>query len=147
MLTEKNALLAYARMLNTLWVGQLEPILAEDFHYTSQAVFQELTSKAEFLDYMTRKLETIRLARIPLFAELGEVDVSGSMRPCVIVAQGDKESLEALVLAEVDDGRLKRLDMCVVAPHPSTAQRSGRYPDLRPMRLNPLLLWGKAPRS
>ncbi len=147
MLTELNALRAYARMLNTLNVDQLERFLAEDFRYTSQAVFKELTSKTEYLSYITRKLETIRLARVPVFAEMGQVDVMSDMRPCVVVAQGNQESLEALVLGEVDGGRLKRLDLCIVAPHPTTAQRSGEYPGLVPMRINPLWPTPKARRS
>ena len=51
-LTREDALRAYARMLNTLDESHIEPLLADDFHYSSQKVFSEITSKAEFLDYI-----------------------------------------------------------------------------------------------
>ena len=43
-LTQESALRAYARMINTGDPGALAPLLAEDFHYSSQWVFQEITS-------------------------------------------------------------------------------------------------------
>lgn len=51
MLTSTDALRAYAKMMNTLSVDALEPILADNFVYESQAVFSALESKQEFLDY------------------------------------------------------------------------------------------------
>lgn len=128
MLTPTEALQAYARMLNTLDHRHLEPLLAEDFHYASQAVFHEMTSKAEYLAYITLKLETIRTAGAAVFAEMGRVRSFQGEEPCVIVAQGDRNDLVALVLARVDGTRITRLDMCSVAPHPTTATRSGVYP-------------------
>jgi hypothetical protein len=43
------------------------------------------------------------------------------------MAQGDKDNLLAVVLAEVEDGLIKRLDLCGV-PSPRSARRSGEYP-------------------
>jgi hypothetical protein len=53
---------------------------------------------------------------------------SGSIRPYVILAHGDKKSPELVVLAEVDGTKLKRIDLCVI-PGPDMAQRSGEYPE------------------
>jgi hypothetical protein len=53
-----------------------------------------------------------------------ETDFPG---PCVVLAQGDKENLVALVLAEVEGDLISRLDMCIV-PTPQSAVRSGEYP-------------------
>ena len=41
-LTAEQALRAYATMMNTLDASQLEPLLADDFHYASQWVFDEI---------------------------------------------------------------------------------------------------------
>ena len=60
MLTEVDALRAYARMMNTLDPTHLEALLAEDFVYESQVVLQPLKSKKKFLDYIYPKLKTIR---------------------------------------------------------------------------------------
>ena len=45
-LTDEDALRVYAKTMNTLNIEPLENVLAENFHYSSQRVFSELTSKA-----------------------------------------------------------------------------------------------------
>lgn len=126
-LTEERALHAYAQMLNTLNSDYLEPLLADDFTYESQNVFQPLTSKGEFLDYIKAKLETIRNANATVFAEMGSIHLHGKEQPCVVLAQNDKTNLVGLVLAKTDGVKLKRLDLCIV-PTPEMAARSGAYP-------------------
>jgi len=125
-LSKEDALRAYAWMMNTLDASRLEPLLAEDFHYASQWVFSEITSKAEYLAYITPKLEAIRRSGATVWAEMGALDreLPG---PCVVMAQGDREKLAAVVLATVEGDKIKRLDLCG-APSPHSARRSGIYP-------------------
>ena len=124
--TQVQALEAYAAMMNTLDVSKIEPILAEDFHYSSQWVLTDITSKQEFLDYITQKLEAIRIGGSEVWAEMGELtrEIPG---PCVVMAQGDKDNLLSVILSKVEGGKLKSLAMCG-APSPHHAIRSGRYP-------------------
>ena len=124
---EREALRAYARMLNTLSVEALEPYLADDFVYESQMVLMARRSKQEFLEYIRPKLETIRTSGTTVFAEMGEVWAYFEHRPCVVLAQGSKEDLVGIVLATVDRNKLSRLDLCIV-PTPQSATRSGEYP-------------------
>ena len=126
-LTDEDALRAYAKTMNTLSIEPLEKVLAENFHYSSQHVFSELTSKAEFLDYLEPKLTTIIRSGATVYAELGTVFAYGRQQPCVVLAQGDQTNLVALVLAKVESGQLSRLDLCIL-PTPDAAQRSGEYP-------------------
>jgi hypothetical protein len=126
-LSEEAALRAYARMLNTLNSATLEPLLADDFVYESQHVFQPIESKKNFIDYIRPKLITIQQAKATVFAEMGTVEAYGKVQPCVILAQNEKENLVALALAKVDGPLLKRIDLCIVPP-PHTAERSGEYP-------------------
>jgi len=126
-LTQSTALQAYAKMLNTLDTRHFEDILPEDFIYESQYVLQPLESKQDFLNYMTTKLQTIARTKATVFAEMGVVSAYGSKRPCVILAQNKKDNLVGLALAKVNEGKLKRLDLCI-APSPKTAERSGEYP-------------------
>jgi hypothetical protein len=126
-LTEEAALRAYARMMNTLNADCLEPLLADDFTYESQYVFQPLNSKQAFLDYIRPKLITIQQSNATVFAEMGTVAAYGKNQSCVMLAQHDKTNLVGLVLAEVDGERLKRIDLCIVPP-PQAAKRSGEYP-------------------
>ena len=126
-LTKETALRAYARMLNTLDAGCLEHLLADDFVYESQQVFQPLESKQAFLDYIHPKLKTIQLAKATIFAEMGTVAAYGMDQSCVILAQNDRDNLVGLVFAKTGGNKLKRLDICIVPP-PQAAARSGEYP-------------------
>ena len=126
-LTEFDALQSYARMMNTLNAQPFEEILADDFVYESQHVLQPIESKNAFMDYIVPKLQTVARANATVFAEMGNVSVCGTNRPCVILAQHDKSNLGALVLAEVEGNKLKRIDLCIVPP-PQSAERSGEYP-------------------
>lgn len=126
-LTQSEALRAYAKMMNTLSVTPLEPLLADNFTYESQTVFSALESKQAFLDYIRPKLETIQKAGATVFAEMGMVSAYGKHQPCVVLAQNTKDNLVGLVLASVSDSKLSRLDLCIVPP-PQSAERSGEYP-------------------
>ncbi len=125
-LTEEHALRAYATMMNTMDAKCLEPLLADNFHYASQWVLTEIESKSAYLEYIAPKLEAIRKTGSTVWAEMGRLDkeIPG---PCVIMAQGDKNNLIAIVLAKVKDGKINRLDLCG-APSPHSARRTGEYP-------------------
>ena len=125
-LTKEEALRAYARMLNTLDANCLEPFLADDFHYASQSVLAEIESKQEYLDYIRVKLEAIAKSGATVYAEMAELKTY-PQGPCVVIAQGSRDNLGGTVLAEVADGKIRRLDMCMI-PSPTDAVRSGEYP-------------------
>jgi hypothetical protein len=125
-LTAEAGLRAYATMMNTLDASCLEPLLADDFHYASQWVFAEIESKSAYLEYIVPKLDAIRKSGAVAWAEMGWLDREFP-GPCVVMAQGDKDNLLAVVLAKVEDGKIKRLDLCG-APSPHSARRTGEYP-------------------
>ena len=128
MLELETGLRAYAMMMNTLDAGVIEPFLADDFHYSSQWVFEEITSKQAYLDYIHPKLKAVRESGTKVWAEMAhlEQEIPG---PCVVLAQESKDALLSLVLGKVANGKLTRLDMCG-APSPWSAKRSGEYPGL-----------------
>ena len=47
-----------------------------------------------------------------MWAEMGSLNREFP-GPCVVMAQGEKDNLKAVVLAKVHDGKVKRLDLCV----------------------------------
>lgn len=59
-ITEKDAALAYAKTWNRLNYLEFLELLADDAHYTSQMVLDELQSKDEISDYFINKIETVR---------------------------------------------------------------------------------------
>ena len=128
MLDLMTGLPAYATMMNTLDAGAIEALLADDFHYSSQWVFDEITSRQAYLDYTHPKLKAVRKSGTKLWAEMAylEREIPG---PCVVMAQESKDALLSLILGEVANGKLKRLNMCCV-PSPWSAKRSGEYPGL-----------------
>ena len=126
MLDIETALRGYASMMNALDSSKLEPLLSDDFHYASQMVLAEIVSKQEYLEYIKPKLEVIKASGTKVWAEMAMLTHSFP-GPCVVLAQGDKENLVALVLAKVKGERIERIDMCIV-PTPQSAKRSGEYP-------------------
>lgn len=132
MLSKEDALRAYAAMMNTLDASKFEPLLAEDYHYASQWVFAEIESKQNYLDYITAKLQAVKDTGAKVWAEMGEIEESfavlahGCGDPCVIMAQGEKHRVAAVVLAEVKDGKIRRLDM--YRPDLYRSTRSSEYP-------------------
>ena len=125
-LTELDALRAYARMMNTLDVSDIERLLDENFRYSSQWMCGEIPSKQEFLDYMESILEPIRQSGGSAYAEIAHANAWGH-DDCVVTAEGDRENLVATVFAHVKDGKIRRIDMCCDPP-PSAAMRTGEYP-------------------
>ena len=112
--------------MNTLDSSKLEPLLSDDFHYASQMVLAEIESKLEYLDYINPNLEVVRASGTKVWAEMAVLTHSFP-GPCVVLAQGDKENLVALVLAKVRGAQIERIDMCIV-PTPQSAKSSGEYP-------------------
>ena len=125
-LSKEEALRAYAKMMHSLSVECIEPLLADDFHYASQWVFEEITSKQQYLDYIRPKLEAIKRSGARVWAELGELQAYPG-GPCLIMAQGSKDNLVATILVEVAGQTIRRFDMCQIPP-PQSAKRTGEYP-------------------
>ena len=125
-LTEKEALIIYARMMHTLDSSEFESFLSEDFSYSSQKVLTDMNSKNEFIEYIRPKLETIKKTNSSVYAELGVCPAYGHT-DCLIMAQGDKSNLLGVAYASVDKGKISGIALCIV-PTPEAAERSGIYP-------------------
>jgi DNA-binding response OmpR family regulator len=123
---EQDALRAYAAMLNTFDVSKLEPLLADDFHYSSELALVEIRTKQGFLKYIRGKLNTLQSSGIRIWAAMGWLNQTWP-GPCVVISEGGKNDLQCIVLAKVEDGKIKRLDQRVV-PLPESAERTGEYP-------------------
>jgi hypothetical protein len=59
MLSTKDALIAYAKMINNLDSREFELLLGENLLYESQAVLKPIYSRHEFVDYIRQKLSSI----------------------------------------------------------------------------------------
>ena len=117
---------AYARMMNNLDYSGFEPWLTEDFHYASQWVCEEITSKAAFAAYIVPKLQTIKNSGNRVWAEIAYAETLGA-GPCVVLAQGDPDDLEATLLISMRDEMISRADLCCI-PRPEDCGRTGEIP-------------------
>ena len=142
---EEDACRGLAAMWNLLDPTPLVEILAPDVVWESQVVLEPLSGREAVAAYLRGKLETLRSRRTthPVVAELGRCGADpGTLvrvlsaspgRPCVIVFQGDDVRLRrasALALVQVEDGRVRRVDLCAFAPSPSSAVGTGEFPGL-----------------
>lgn len=140
-MNESELVELYAKTWNTLNSAIIEPYLADDVVYESQKIFTPLVGKDAVYDYLQGKMQTIKKTRYKsdVFAEIGycgsqdgnkiQVLSASDFRPCVLMAQGNPDEVIALVLLETEAGKIKRIDICTEVPHPSTATRTGEYPE------------------
>jgi hypothetical protein len=130
-LTEADAATAYARAWNRLDPAQFLELLAPDARYASQWVLDELDNRSAITEYLTGKMRAVRMYAIndpywKVFAELGKTTTGFSGRDCVFLSQGSKENVTAAVLFKVENGMVKRFDLCI--PQLLGVVRSGVYP-------------------
>jgi hypothetical protein len=126
MLSTKDALIAYAKMMNNLNSIEFESLLDDNFSYESQAVLTPIISKQEFIDFIRQKLEAMKVAKVKIFAELAQLSAYGQS-DCVVVAQGEKDNLIATIFVSLTGNKITKIDMCLI-PEPRNAIRSGIYP-------------------
>ena len=132
-LTKKEAATILAKAWNNLDASLIEPYIAEDIIYWSQQVLTDMTGKKAVMSYLTDKMESIRKSpEDQIFAELGETKpypmAADPAEPCVILARGRKDNVGALALLKIESNKINSIGICSDAPHPSTAKRSGMYP-------------------
>jgi hypothetical protein len=116
-LTVEHALEAFATMINTLEIKHFLPLLTDDFHYASQSVLAEISSKDEFTEYMTAKLETLKRSGVETTAKMGHWSAYGG-GPGVVLSQDQRPICTAV--AKVRDGSISRIDLCIVPQAVST---------------------------
>ena len=131
-----------ATAYNTYNAKLFESIIANDFEYESQQVFDVMRGKSIFIKYITGKFKTIKRTGATVYAEIGysdwNNDVSKSItqlqktgKACLIMAQGEKENKVAILMPKFNNaGLIQQMIMCSIAPHWSNAKRTLVYPGL-----------------
>ena len=126
MLTDYDAIKAYARMMNTRNLNHFEPFIAEDIELISQIQAEPVQGRQEFLDYLAKNLEKIA-DDAPMWAQLGEIHKSGRTRPCAVLSQYSRENMVATATIEITGDKVSRLNLFFI-PSPEKAKLSGEYP-------------------
>jgi len=113
-------------MMNNFDYHAFEPWLAEDFHYASQWVFEEISSKAAYEAYIVPKLQAIQGSGSRVWAEIAYTPAN-SPEPCVVLAHGDRDNLQATLLITMQGDKVSRADLCGI-PAPQDCKRTGEIP-------------------
>ena len=86
----------------------MEPFLDKDFHYTSDAVFYEMSSRFEYINYLRAKFERLKDGSNPIGVQIGRMD--GTNDFALLLHQGAyNQSL--LITIKVNDGRITHMRM------------------------------------
>jgi len=125
-LTTREALIAYAEMMNTFSSDRFIDLLADDFVLNSQFVLEDMVGKETFANFIKEKFETLRTVQECVFAEMGVINAYGHTE-CVVLAQPTQDDLTVTVFIDVADGKIKQVSMCQVPP-PESVARTGIYP-------------------
>ena len=88
----------------------VEDCLADDMHYASMWVFHEMTSKEEYLDYLTRKLATLKRSNKKMECKI----VEGRMNAYALLVTNQRapDGLQYGFTADFDDkGKVNMLNV------------------------------------
>jgi Leu/Phe-tRNA-protein transferase len=111
-LTEEQLLWLLRNAYKYFYIEDLEEYLLDDFHFVSRNVFEEITTKEQYLELLKNEFKTIQDANPPdneLYMEI--VYDFHSNKPYLYMWQNENE---ALFIAEVKDGKLARIDLCAL---------------------------------
>ncbi len=131
LLTEFEAAKALAQAWNRLDPSVVIPLLANDVHYASQRVLEELETKEAVAQHLIDRMQRITTSAssnpsVKVFASLGKTTVGSSGRDCVVIAQGLKSNIATVILFKVENDKIKRIDLCL--PELLGGVCSGIYP-------------------
>ena len=106
---EKEFLLKLAEAYQQYDASIIEPYLADDMHYASMWVFHEMTSKQEYMDYLTGKLQTLKKNGVRMEFQI----VQGMMHEKALLVTNDEapEGKFGFVADFDEEGKVKMLNI------------------------------------
>ena len=107
-LSQKQLIERIALCWQNLDAEILEPYLDKDFHYSSDAVFYEMSSRYEYMNYLRAKFERLKDGSNPIGIRIGRMD--GTNDFALLLHQGAyNQSL--LITIQVCEGRITHMRM------------------------------------
>jgi hypothetical protein len=117
---------AYARMMNTMDASAIEPFLLEGLVYDSQSVWNAMSGKRGYMEYIRGKIETIKRTGATVYAEIAYSNAFG-YEPCVILAQGNEDNWVGTLLIKMEGSLIRSMCMCII-PSPYECKRTFERP-------------------
>lgn len=107
-LSQKRLIEKLALCWQQLDVDIIESFLDKNFHYTSDAVFYEMSSRYEYINYLRAKFERLKDGSNPIGIQIGRMD--GTNEFALLLHQGAyNQSL--LITIKVKEGRITHMRM------------------------------------
>ena len=106
---EKEFLFKLAEAYQKYDASIIKDYLADDMHYASMWVFHEMTSKNEYFDYLSRKLETMKAHNVHMEFEI----VQGRMHRNALLVKNQQspDGPAGFVVDFNDEGKVKMLNI------------------------------------
>lgn len=111
---EREFLLKLAKVYQIYDASIIEDYLADDMHYASMWVFHEMTSKKEYLDYLSAKLEKLKAHNVQMEFEI----VHGGMHKHALLVTNQQTSEGGpigFVVDFNDEGKVKMINITASA--------------------------------
>ncbi len=108
LLSQKQLIEKIALCWQNLDVEILEPYLDKDFHYTSDAVFYEMSSRYEYINYLRAKFDRLRDGANPIGIRIGRMD--GTDDFALLLHQGAYNQSLLITISE-NNGRITSMRM------------------------------------
>lgn len=86
----------------------IEPYLDKDFHYTSDAVFYEMSSRREYMNYLRGKFERLKDGSNPIGVQIGRMDGTNDF---ALLLHQSAYNQSLLVTITVNEGRITSMRM------------------------------------
>lgn len=124
---ERLAARAVAVMWNTLDESVVAPFLDENVVYESQILGERaFKGKACFLEHFRNKFVWLRKDEtVKVFAEMGEYQC----HPCVVLALNSRQNRLAVLMLDVSNEFVSRINWCFVMPCPEEVSPTSVYPE------------------
>lgn len=107
-LSQKQLIEKIALCWQNLDAEILEPYLDKDFHYTSDAVFYEMSSRHEYIGYLRAKFERLKDGSNPIGIQIGRMD--GTNDFALLLHQGAYNQSLLITISE-NNGRITSMRM------------------------------------
>ena len=107
-LSQKQLIEKIALCWQNLDVEILEPYLDKDFHYTSDAVFYEMSSRHEYINYLRGKFDRLRDGSNPIGIRIGRMDGTNDF---ALLLHQEAYNQSLLITITENNGRITSMRM------------------------------------
>ena len=108
LLTQKQLIEKIALSWQKLDANIIEPYLDKDFHYTADAVFYEMSSRHEYMSYITAKYDRLRDGSNPIGIRIGRL---GNTNDFALLLHQGAYNQTLLVTITTREGRITSMRM------------------------------------